>query len=111
MNFALQTIIPIPMPMGDSGPVGPWTEYDTKILITINLVLLFSWSITIFFNWLLTRNKRKGSYIEQTLFTFLIPGDHWDEWILTAFLSILFYSVLILESLFGLGYLIYNLIF
>ncbi len=98
-------IIPIPV-YTNSGPTGPWTESDTKLLIAINVALFILWIVSLTLNALWIR--RKGS--NQKLRDLLIPMEHHQEWILTAFLSMCLYSTVGLEILGGLIYSVYQLI-
>ena len=104
----LQTIIPIPMPIDTGGgPSGPWTEGDTKILITINLTLIILWVILVTLNWLANRK----SYPKDTIFTYMVPIKSWGEWFTTFLISMFLYIILGVELIFGIGYAIYHLIF
>ena len=101
----LQTIIPIPV-YTNSGATGPWTESDTKILIAINIALFKLWIVSLTLNALWIRYN--GS--NQKLRDLLIPMEHNQEWVLTAFLSISLYILVGFEILGGLIYSVYQLL-
>lgn len=97
----LQQLIPMPIPVPvDSHSSGPWTHEDTKVAITIWIVIFLWWLVSI----LVERIFAKTSFKDILLM------DYETEFIMTTLSTMVFYVVSGLCLFVFVGSIIYKLL-
>jgi hypothetical protein len=87
----------------NNGPIGPWTNGDTKIVITILILSLIMLMISVIVE------KLRGFTLQEI---FTLSEDGWTKLLsaYTIFSVILFYIAWVGGILYGIGYLIYGML-
>ena len=87
------------IPDGNDGPSGPWTETDTKVVISILVVLLILFVLAVIIELI------RGTKLKNILLL-----DDWDMTMFSEMSIICFYGIWGFSLLCYLGYLIFGLL-